>query len=118
MPSSFLPISRRHSVIAWALALFFVAGGLGNLFPPARIVADYDRWGYPEWFHYVTASLELATASLIARRATRTIGLILGGCVMFSALATLLLHAEFVHAIMPVLVLIALGLCFSWRRTG
>ena len=63
-------ISWRQ-VSALALAAFFVVGSLGNIFAPPSIYEEYLRWGYPGWFHFVTGSLELTTAVLLARAQTR-----------------------------------------------
>lgn len=35
-------------LLAWALAAFFVVGGIGNIFVSAEIAEDYRRWGYPD----------------------------------------------------------------------
>src|ERR1700743_1850327 len=77
-------ISWRQ-VSALALAAFFVVGSLSNIFTPGSIYEEYLRWGYPHWFHFVTGSLELTTAGLLARARTRLGGpalrctLVLGG---------------------------------------
>jgi hypothetical protein len=105
----------------WALAAFFVAGGLGNIIAPPSIVADYARWGYPDWFHYVTGSLELATAILLFRPRTLRAGLVLGAFPMAAALVTLLLHREFGHMVAPALVMSLIVFIWlkSWRlRVG
>jgi hypothetical protein len=84
-------ISWRQ-VSALALAAFFVVGSLSNIFAPGSIYQEYLRWGYPPWFHFVTGSLELTTAVLLAR--TRLWGAALGCTVMLAALATVTLHGE------------------------
>jgi len=68
-----------RQVLAWALAAFFVAGSLSNIFAPRSIIEEYVRWGYPHWFHFVTGTLELTTAVLLARAPTRLWGAALGG---------------------------------------
>ena len=70
-------ISWRQ-VLALALAAFFVVGSLSNIFAPPSIYEEYLRWGYPRWFHFVTGSLELTTAVLLARAQTRLWGSALG----------------------------------------
>jgi len=50
--------------------------------------AEYRRWGYPDWFHFVTGALELATAALLVVTATRLLGAGLGGAVMLAAAGT------------------------------
>ena len=104
-------LSIVQSVLVWALVIFFIAGSIGNIFPPDNVRADYERWGYPDWFHYVTGGLELAVAALIARRATRLAGLLLGCLVMGSALATLLMQGDYSHAIAPTVILTLLIGC-------
>src|ERR1700730_15379992 len=64
---------RQMSKISWrqvsalALAAFFVLGSLSNILAPGSVYEEYLRWGYPHWFHFVTGSLELTTAVLLAR---------------------------------------------------
>jgi len=93
------------SVLAWSLAAFFVVGGIGNIFASDAIRADYLRWGYPTWFHYVTGILELAAAGLIAWRPTRLFGAGLASLVMIGAAGTVLKNGEVSHAIAPLIVL-------------
>lgn len=92
------------SVLAWLLAAFFIVGGLGNIFATEAIQADYARWGYPAWFHYVTGLLELVAAGLLVT-STRRLGASLAAAVMIGAAGTVLLHGEWAHAIAPVVVL-------------
>jgi hypothetical protein len=105
-------------VLAWALAAFFVAGSLINILAPRSIIEEYLRWGYPHWFHFVTGSLELTTAVLLARAPTRLWGAALGCTVMCAALGTVIIHGEYAHAAPP---LVAAGLAIvvgwiTWRN--
>jgi hypothetical protein len=61
----------------------------------------------------VTGSLELTTAVLLARTSTRLLGAALGGAVMLGALATVTLHGEYGHAVLP-LVVMALTIVVGW----
>ena len=63
-----------RTVLALILAAFFVVGGTANMLASEATRADYLRWGYPAWFHYVTAALELTAAVLIAFPRTRLAG--------------------------------------------
>ena len=105
-------ISWRQ-VSALALAAFFVVGSLSNIFAPGSIYEEYLKWGYPRWFHFVTGSLELTTAVLLARTSTRLLGAALGGAVMLGALATVTLHGEYGHAVPP-LVVATLTIVVGW----
>ena len=86
-------------VSALALAAFFVVGSLSNIFAPGSIYEEYLRWGYPHWFHFVTGSLELTTAVLLARVRTQLWGSALGCTVMLAAFATVTLHGEYGHGV-------------------
>ena len=110
-------ISWRQ-ISALALAAFFVVGSLSNIFAPGSIYEEYLRWGYPHWFHFVTGSLELATAILLAQSRTRLGGAALGCAVMLAALATVILHGEYGHGVPPLVAAtlsIVVG-CFAWRE--
>ena len=99
----------------WALTLaaFFVAGSLGNIFAPGSVYEEYLRWGYPHWFHFVTGSLELTTAVLLAQARTRLWGSAIGCTVMLAALATVTLHGEYGHAVAP-LIVATLSIVVGW----
>jgi hypothetical protein len=105
-------ISWRQ-VSALALAAFFVVGSLSNIFAPGSIYEEYLRWGYPPWFHFVTGSLELTTAVLLAQARTRLWGSALGCTVMLAALATVTLHGEYGHGVPP-LIVATLSIVVGW----
>ena len=105
-------ISWRQ-VLALALAAFFVVGSLSNILAPGSIYEEYLRWGYPRWFHFVTGSLELTTAVLLAQTRTRLWGAALGCTLMLAALATVTLHGEYGHGVPP-LVVATLSMVVGW----
>ncbi|OKO74421.1 DoxX family protein [Bradyrhizobium sp. NAS96.2] len=105
-------ISWRQ-VSALALAAFFVVGSLSNIFAPGSIYEEYLRWGYPHWFHFVTGSLELTAAVLLAKARTRLWGAALGCAVMLAALATVTLHDEYGHGLPP-LAVAAVSIVIGW----
>lgn len=105
-------ISWRQ-VLTFALAAFFVVGSLSNIVAPGSIYEEYLKWGYPRWFHFVTGSLELTAAILLLRTPTRLLGAVLGCSVMFAALATVIIHGEYAHAVPP-FVAATLSLAVGW----
>jgi peptidoglycan/LPS O-acetylase OafA/YrhL len=109
-PSSHPIRERLPQIAAWILAAFFVVGGMANIVGPQAILDDYRRWGFPGWFHYVTGGMELLTALFLVRNGTRWIGAALGALVMAAAAATLLLHGEWGHALLPLGLLAVLAL--------
>ena len=96
----------------WRLPLL-VVGSLSNIFARPSIYEEYLHWGYPRWFHFVTGSLELTTAVLLARGQTRLWGSALGCTVMLAALATVTLHGKYGHAVAP-LIAAALSILVGW----
>ncbi|MBZ5788589.1 DoxX family protein [Burkholderia contaminans] len=105
-------ISWRQ-VLPLVLAAFFVVGSLSNIVAPRSIFEEYLKWGYPYWFHFVTGSLELMTAVLLARARTRLWGSALGCAVMLAALATVTVHGEYGHGVAP-LVVATLSIVVGW----
>jgi len=109
MPNLRIRIMTLRSVfatgLAFLLAAFFVFGAYGNLLLSPQNAASYARWGYPDWFHYITATLELAAAALLINPPTRKTGAAIGALVMGAASLTMLFYAEYDHAIAPLIVL-------------
>ncbi|MBS7700374.1 MULTISPECIES: DoxX family protein [unclassified Chelatococcus] len=119
MPSTRSTIT---TTLAWLLAAFFLFGAHGNTFISDENAAAYAAWGYPDWFHYVTAVLELAAALLLLRATTRPFGAGLGALVMAAAVLTTLVNADYDHSIAPSVILLisllVLGLSRTVRRAG
>ena len=105
-------ISWRQ-VLPLALAAFFVVGSISNILAPGSIYEEYLKWGYPHWFHFVTGSLELTAALLLLRAPSRVLGAALGCTVMLAALATVVVHGEYGHAVPPLIAAI-LSLVVGW----
>lgn len=99
----------RHG-LSGLLAAFFVLGGTLNIFASPEVLADYETWGYPSWFHFITGGLELISAVMLAIPATRLAGSGLAALVMIGAAGTVLLHGDVGHAMAPLIVLAFLAL--------
>lgn len=95
------------NVVAWLLALAFTGASIGNAAGGAAIQAQFQRWGYPAWWNFVTAALELLDAALIVFPETRIFGFALGAVVMIAATATVIWRREYKH-LPPCLVFVAL----------
>lgn len=105
-----------RQILAYGLVGFFIIGAAGNIMAPQTVTEEYARWGYPHWFHFVTGGLELTSALLMARPAWRIAGSLLGGCIMVSAIATVVFHGEYAHTIVPIAVLGLLMLSIYLHR--
>lgn len=90
--------------LTWALAAFFVLGFVINTFAVKLVGPDYRRWGYPDWFHFVSGGLDLAVALLLPAAVTRPFGVALGSGIMLVAIATVIRHREYHRAAPPLIV--------------
>ena len=98
------------NVVAWILALAFTGAGIGNAAGGAAIQAQFQRWGYPAWWNFMTAALELLDAVLIVFPATRIFGLALGAMVMIAATATVIGRREYKHLPPCVVFVVLIGI--------
>ena len=95
------------NAMAWLLALAFAGAGLFNAMGGAAAQAEFIRWGYPAWWNFVTAALEILGAALIVVPETRIWGLALGAMVLIAAIATVAWRQDYMH-LPPGVALIAL----------
>ena len=95
------------SAMAWLLALAFAGAGFFNAIGGAAAQAQFVRWGYPAWWNFVTAALEMFCAALIVLPETRIWGLALGALVLIAAIATVIWRRDYRH-LPPGLALVAL----------
>jgi hypothetical protein len=94
------------TVMRFLIAAFFLFAASKNLSGDAAMVADFRRWGYPDWFRLLTAWLQVAGALLLLDRRIAFYGAVLLGCILLGAMATHLLHDPPVTAAAPVVFLI------------
>ena len=99
--------------LAWALSAFFTLGFVINTFAVKKVGPEYERWGYPDWFHFVSGGLELLVALLLPATVTRPFGIVLGGAIMLAAIATVIYHREHPRAVPPFIVFVLLAILGS-----
>jgi hypothetical protein len=97
-------------ILTWALAAFFVLGFVINTFAVKLVGPEYRRWGYPDWFHFVSGGLELVVALLLLATATRPLAVALGCAIMSAAIATVVWHREYHRAAPPVIAFVLLAI--------
>jgi hypothetical protein len=97
-------------LLTWALAAFFMLGFVINTFAVKLVGPDYQRWGYPDWFHFVSGGLELLVALLLPALMTRAFGIALGCAIMLAAIATVVRHREYHRAVPPLIVFVLLAI--------
>lgn len=107
------------NIVAWLLAVAFTGAGIANAAGGTTIREQFQRWGYPAWWNFVTAAIEVLGAALIVLPETRIWGLALGALVMIAALATVIWRREYKHLPPCVVfaVLIGIDLAFMLPAT-
>lgn len=85
-----------------ALAAFFVFAATRNLSGNPRMVEDFQRWGYADWFRIVVAVLQVLGGVLLLNSGTAFYGAIVLGVVLVGAVGTHLLHDPPLSALAPV----------------
>ena len=102
-----IPGIQVASAMAWLLPIAFAGAGIFNAIGGETVQAEFVRWGYPAWWNFVTAALEILSAALIVLPETRIWGLALGAMVLIAAIATVTWRREYMH-LPPGVALVAL----------
>ncbi|MBI1930713.1 DoxX family protein [Candidatus Poribacteria bacterium] len=97
------------------LALVFLGSGGSKLAGVRMHIENFARWGYPNWFMYVTGLVEVAGAALVLVPATRFYGAALLVCTMLGAIVTHLKAGELAMLPPPFVLLVLAGLV-AWVR--
>ncbi|WP_337268621.1 DoxX family protein [Oryzifoliimicrobium ureilyticus] len=114
--SNLISFSLADAATLLAAAAFTI-GGLVNATARQPIREQFVRYGFPSWWCWVTAALELMTAVLLVFRPTFLAGVALGTCIMLAAIAAVLRAHEPRHAAPPaaflLILLVAASIQFS-----
>lgn len=94
----------------WLVAAFYILAGVGPLANMKKSSAQYVGWGYPAYWPYVTAVMEVAVGILLFLPQYRMAGVALGIAIMLVAIGTVVRAKEYSHAVPPAVVAIVTAL--------
>ncbi len=77
-------------ILSIMTALAFTAAAAANAFDLGGTAKNFDDWGYPRAWRFITAILEVAGAAMLIDPRTRGAGVALLGLVIVGAVLTLL----------------------------
>lgn len=78
------------------LGLVMLAAGIAKLIGVDLVVADFDRYGYPAWFRFVTGGIEaIGGLGLLAGLVFAPILAVLGGLLVVATMAGAILTHRF-----------------------
>lgn len=101
------------------VALAFFGAGLAKLTSQAMMVQEFNSFGLPIWFMFVTGALEIASAILILIPRLAYIGAALLVCTMACALFEHLTHGQGALTLAPFILLVltaTVGTLRGWGR--
>jgi uncharacterized membrane protein YphA (DoxX/SURF4 family) len=113
--SASAPATRWKPIAFWVLkivfALAFIGAGGAKLYGPPPMVAEFDAVGLGQWFRYFTAMLEIGGAVLLLVPRTTFFGAALLAVVCVGAFFAqiLVLHQDWIHAVVMAAVLAAIA---------
>ena len=100
-------------VVMGLLTLAFLMAGGTKVMGAEMHVESYARWGYPNWFMYVTGLIEVAAIILMWIPKTRFYGAAILVVTMIGAILTHLVNAE-IGAIVAPIILLILAAIVAW----
>ncbi|ACI58367.1 hypothetical protein Rleg9DRAFT_4934 [Rhizobium leguminosarum bv. trifolii WSM597] len=98
-------------------AAAFLIGAIVNASARKPVREEFVRYGFPWWWCWVTALLELATAVLLLVRPTFTLGVVLGVCIMIVAIVAIVRARDYRHIPPPAIFLLLLVIAASTQSS-
>lgn len=105
-----LPSFSLETCFALLAAAAFAAGGVANATGHPKIRDSFVHLGFPGWWCWPTAGLELLAAVMLIFSATRIVGMALGTAIMLVAIAAILRAGLWQKLPPPLVFLVLLGL--------
>jgi len=96
---SIRPMNRAVTILAWVLAVSFVAGFVTKFMPGETFfgppyAVKFVEWGYPSWFRFVVGTGELAGGIMLLLPRYRFVGCLLLIVILEGAIVTHVVNAN------------------------
>lgn len=104
--------------LVYLLAAMSFGGAIVNMRPPKPLAEDYVKWGYPSWWHYVTAAVSLVSGAMLLYPPTCGAGALLLAGLAVAAIATLVRHGQITKALPAFFLLVAAILVLQKNYVG
>jgi hypothetical protein len=114
---NFISLSVGNAATLLAAAAFLL-GAVINAFGSKAVQEEFIRYGFPSWWRWITANLELLTAVLLVLRPTFAIGVALGSCIMVAAILAVIRARDFPHIPPPSVFLLLLIIAAFFQFTS
>jgi uncharacterized membrane protein YphA (DoxX/SURF4 family) len=99
------------------LSLVFAGAGFPKVGSMDMVLTSFERWGYPEAFHYVIGGIEFIGAILLLIPSTATLSALVLCGIMVGAFVTHATAGEYM--MLPVNVILFAGLAYvAWARSN
>lgn len=113
--------SSNGSKGLWAasivLSVIFAGAGFPKVGSMDMVLTSFEKWGYPESFHYVVGAIEFIGAILLLIPSTATLAALVLSGIMVGAFVTHATAGE--YAMLPVNVVLFAGLAYvAWARSS
>jgi putative oxidoreductase len=110
--------NRSAWILSALLTLVFTVSALPKLAGAQAWVTRFTKYGYPEWFLFLTGTLELLGGMLLLVPRVSIYGASVLGVIMIGAAYTHLANGEGLQVLRPMIVMALLGIVVWLRRTA
>ncbi len=109
-------VGTALAVVRVLMAAFFLFMAWRNLSGDATLAADFERWGYPDWFRVTTGVLQAVGAIALIISPVSFLGALVLAGVLLGAITTHLVNDPPATALSAlVFLVVAFGLLFAYR---
>ncbi|AOE50908.1 DoxX family protein [Kangiella sediminilitoris] len=96
----------KSKVVVLILLVIFLVSGSAKLMGLNFELEAFTRWGYPIWFMYLVGFIEIAAVVLLLIPKVSSIGSLVMAGVMAGAIATHMMHHEWLMLIVALAILV------------